>query len=102
MKESQSNFIPVRGLDYTVKLSGNDFARGMTPSEFTLPALGEELVDVDVTTNLLDVGRQILEILDRRQSQLDYEVTGKVRVDLPFVKSLPFSRQGSVNLDYGG
>ena len=92
--------IPVKGLDYSVRLSGNDFARGLTPRDFTLPAGGEELVDVDVTTNLLDVGRQLLSIIESQQSNVDYEVTGKLRVDLPFVNSLPFSRSGTVNLNY--
>lgn len=93
--------IPIRGMNYAVKLSGNDFASGVTPRSFTLPASGEEMVDIDVTTNILDVGRQLMRILETRQQDIDYSLSGKVQVDLPFVKALPFSRAGTVNLNYG-
>lgn len=90
--------IPISGINYAVKLAGVDFASGLTPNSFNIPANGEDLVTVDVSTNLIDSARQIFNVLRSRPENIDYQLSGDVKVDLPFVKSLPFSRTGQVNL----
>ena len=91
--------IPISGIDYAVKLAGVDFASGVTPNSFTLPANGEDLVNIDVSTNLLESARQIYNVIKQGPDSLDYQLSGNVKVNLPFVKSLPFSRSGKVDLN---
>lgn len=98
VQNPNSMAIPIRGLDYAVKLSGIDFASGTTPNGFTLAALGEDTVDIDVSTNLLDSARQIYTLLRQKPDNLDYQLSGKIVVDMPFIKSIPFSRTGQVDL----
>lgn len=90
--------IPINGLDYSVNIQGNEFARGVSASSFTLPANGEDLVEIDVSTNLLDSARQVYAMLKSGERNVDYSLSGNVQVNLPFVKSLPFSRSGQVDL----
>lgn len=90
--------IPIRGLDYSVSLAGAEFANGVSASSFTLPANGEDLVEIDVSTNLIDSARRVYALLKSGDDRVAYGLSGNVQVDLPFVKSLPFSRNGEVNL----
>lgn len=90
--------IPISGLDYVVNIGGSDFVRGVTASSFVLPANGEDLVQIDVSTNLLDSARHVYALLKSGDDNVDYSLSGNVKVDLPFVKSLPFSRSGQVDL----
>ena len=90
--------IPVRGMDYAVKLAGVNFAQGVTPNGFRIPALGEDLVDIDVTTNLLSSALQIYTIFKQQPETIDYQLSGKIAVDMPGLRALPFNRSGTVNL----
>ncbi len=90
--------IPINGLEYKVSLGGSEFARGVSANSFTLPATGEDVVEIDVSTNLLDSARHVYSLLKSGEDNLDYNLSGNVKVNLPFVKSLPFSRSGQVNL----
>lgn len=90
--------IPVSGLDYKVELGGSEFARGVSASSFSLPANGEDVVEIDVSTNLLDSARRVYALIKSGDESVDYNLSGNVKVNLPFVKSLPFSRTGQVDL----
>ncbi len=90
--------IPVSGLDYVVSLAGTEFARGVSANSFTLPATGEDVVEIDVSTNLLNSARHLYSLMKNGEENLDYNLSGNVKVNLPFIKSLPFSRTGQVNL----
>lgn len=90
--------IPISGLDYQVNLGGSEFARGVSATSFSLPANGEDVVQIEVSTNLLDSARHVYSLLKSGEDKVDYGLSGNIKVDLPFVKSLPFSRSGQVDL----
>lgn len=90
--------IPIKGIDYAIKLVGVDFASGVTPNAFTVPAKGENLVDIDVSTNVLESARQIYTVIKQGPESLDYSVSGSIAVDMPFVNAIPFSKTGQVSL----
>jgi LEA14-like dessication related protein len=95
--------VPVNGLDYAVKLAGIEFAQGVTPNAFTLPANGEDTVDIEVSMNLLESAQQLYKVFKAGPENLDYQLSGNISVDLPFVKSVPFSKSGQVNIKgFGG
>ncbi len=91
--------IPVKGLSYSLKLAGEDFATGLTPNAFSVPAYGEELIEVRLSTNLLSSLRHLAEWLSEDNSELDYELGGKVNIDLPLIGGIPFSSAGKINLN---
>ncbi len=98
VQNPNSIVIPISGLDYRVELGGSEFARGVSASSFSLPANGEDMVEIDVSTNLLDSARRVYALLKSGDDSVDYNLSGNVKVNLPFVKSLPFSRTGQVDL----
>ena len=90
--------VPIKGIQYSLKLADADFASGSTPQAFRVPAFGEELVAVDVSTNLLASAQHLLTFLNSGPDALNYELAGRVQVDLPFVGGIPFSQSGQVPL----
>ncbi|MEM6640415.1 MAG: LEA type 2 family protein [Pseudomonadota bacterium] len=90
--------LPISGMSYSVKFAGVDFASGVTPNAFRIPARGEHLVDIDVSTNLLRTAQQLMSVMRGNPDSLSYELTGSVDVDLPLVGSVPFSQSGEVAL----
>lgn len=90
--------IPVKGLNYDISLAGQKFASGLTPNSFSVDAYGESDIEVQLSTNLLSSLKHLAEWLSDDNKLLDYEVAGKVNVDLPLVGGIPFSTAGEINL----
>jgi LEA14-like dessication related protein len=90
--------VPIKGIQYAVRLADADFASGSTPKAFRIPALGEELVAVDVSTNLLASAQHLMTYLQSGPSSMNYELSGKVQVDLPLIGGIPFAQSGQVPL----
>lgn len=87
--------LPIRGLHFTMQLSGEDFGEGHSAKAFTVPALGQAEFDVGVTTNLAASLLKILPKLDRSSGVLDYRLRGTVETDLTFLRSIPFDEKGT-------
>ena len=90
--------LPIRGLTYTKELNGQDFGRGMTAQAFTVPALGEAEFDVVVTTNLATSLLRLLPQLEKNPEAVEYRLKGRVSTDLPFLRSIPFTMEGSLSM----
>lgn len=91
--------IPVRGMSYALKIAGDDFAKGVTPKAFTLPAYGETEVEVELTTNLISTLRQLQALMDKGEDVVSYQLTGKLDVAADFYDGvLPFTNQGELKL----
>ncbi len=86
-------------MNYAVKFAGVDFASGVTPNAFKIPANGEHLVEIDVTTNLLRSAQQLVRYFKDSPESLDYQLSGSIQVDIPFVGAVPFSRSGTVDFN---
>jgi LEA14-like dessication related protein len=92
--------IPVKAIEYELFLQGDSFAEGTTNAPFTVPALGETEFDMMVRTNFVSsIGRLLSRLETSPDRKLQYEMSGKVYVDLPFIRSVPFSDTGIVDLD---
>lgn len=91
--------IPVKGIDYELFLEGDSFAEGVANQPFVIPALGEHEFEMTVRTNFVSsIGRLLSRMNGRDGNKVDYAITGKVAVDLPFVRSIPFRDTGTVDL----
>jgi LEA14-like dessication related protein len=88
--------LPVRGLQYTMQLAGEDFGRGASTKAFTVPALGEAEFDMTVTTNLASSLLKILSRLDRNGGALEYRLQGTVETDWKFLRKIPFTETGKL------
>ena len=91
--------LPVRGLEYTIEIEGEQFASGESAASFEVPALGEAEFDMNVTTNLAGA---LLKVLARGPNssgqQVSYRLSGKVSLSQGLFRSIPFKQQGTFKL----
>lgn len=94
--------LPVRSVNYALKLDGQAFASGKTASEFSVPANGASQFAISVDLNLLQTAPQLLSIV--RQSareDVSYELDGRLALDLPFVPAVDYRNAGLIRLSAG-
>lgn len=92
--------LPVRSVDYTVRLAGQPFASGSATESFTLPAGGDGRFSIDVRTDLLSSASMLsVLILREGRREIDYELAGTLGVNIPFAKALDFREEGRVLLN---
>lgn len=90
--------LPVKGVTYAVKLAGQDFAAGLTPNAFSIPANGSDQVQVEVRTNLMESIGHLSRLFREGPQDVDYQLSGDIQIDLPFIGAIPFSRSGTIPL----
>jgi LEA14-like dessication related protein len=91
--------LPVKGLEYTIEVEGEQFASGESAASFEVPAFGEAEFDMNVTTNLAGA---LMKILARGPNALgrevSYRLSGKVNLSQGLFRSIPFKQQGTFKL----
>jgi LEA14-like dessication related protein len=91
--------LPIKGLDYKLFLEGDSFAEGLSNAPFVVPALGETEFDMTLRTNFVSsIGRLLSRLESANKREVRYAISGKVFVDLPMVRAIPFTETGTVNL----
>jgi len=89
--------LPVRHIEYGLKLDGQRFASGRTPCEFTVPADGNASFAISVDLNLLKTAPQLLYIVrDGTRRDIRYELEGELGVDIPLLPSIRYRNGGSI------
>ena len=89
--------LPVKAIEYSLYLQEDRFAEGESSESFVVPARGETEFDMTVKTSFMSSIARLLSKLDP-SGQVDYDLAGKVHVDLPFMKTIPFHQHGKVDL----
>lgn len=87
--------LPIGGLDYQVEVNGKPFATGVSNRAVTVPRYGTALLEVEGTSTLGSLIKQLKDIDILRDQTAQYLIKGTVRVsdrDL----SLPFEHRGDV------
>lgn len=95
--------LPVRSVSYGIKLDGQRFASGKTPSEFSVPANGDAMFAISVDLNLLQTAPRLLSIV--RQSvreDVKYELEGVLAVDIPLAPPVSYRNSGTIRLSSQG
>ena len=94
--------LPVRSVSYALKLDGQRFASGKTPSEFSVPANGDTQFAISVDLNLLQTAPQLLSIV--RQSvreDVSYELDGRLGRRHPAGPAVTYRNSGIIRLSSG-
>jgi LEA14-like dessication related protein len=86
--------LPVSGLSYAVTLNEQEFARGVSNENVVIPALGERLVHVTVTTGPLDWIKQVDHLQSKPETVPTYSITGVLYLEGLPGRKLPFSKSG--------
>jgi LEA14-like dessication related protein len=92
--------LPISELGYRVALAGSEFAEGRTENGFRVPAGGRERIRLSVSTDLLRSLEQVGGLLAAGRREVDYELDGRVWLDMPMRPSLRFADRGSIALDF--
>ena len=89
--------LPVSGVRYHVRIANQTFASGQTQGEFSIPASGSEAFDLSVELDVLNSASRVSSLLRSGMNErIEYELSGSLAVDIPFVNPLPFSATGTV------
>jgi LEA14-like dessication related protein len=91
--------LSISGMKYKLMINEKDFARGVNRHSVTLPAYGEEIVDVEVVSDLGSLLNQIRELGTGQIQTLSYRLSGSASLANSLIK-LPFDYQGEVDLSF--
>jgi LEA14-like dessication related protein len=94
--------LPVNHVSYGVRLDGHRFASGQTPSEFSIPASGDEQFAISVELDLLTTAPQLLSIVrDGARAEVPYELEGQLGLDIPLTPPVSYQTRGAIRLNSG-
>lgn len=91
--------LPLAGMSYQLYINDESFAQGVSNDHVTIPAFGEEMVEVNVVSNLGQLAKQLTDIGSQPRPLLQYRLDGQVKLD-NFVRSIPFSYAGEVKFEF--
>ncbi len=95
--------LPIRSIDYGIKLDGQRFASGQTVSDFTVPADGKTSFAISVELDLLQTSPQLLyAVRDAAHRDIGYELSGRFGVDIPLIPSVKYRNSGTIRLNSNG
>jgi len=88
--------LPISGLVFDIELNGQPFARGLSDKAVTVPRMSDAILEVQATSDLGRVLRQIRELQKSGRERVDYRISG--RISLEGVGSIPFERKGDLSM----
>jgi len=95
--------LPIKTVDYNVKLDGHRFASGATTSPFTVPAGSDSEFGISVDVNLLQTAPELLFVVrDASRRDIPYSLEGRLGVDIPYTKPVKFESAGLIRLQAAG
>lgn len=89
--------LPIAGMNYALQLNGKSFAKGVNNKPVDIPAHGEALAQVEVTSNVVGLLDHIKRLGRKDEPSLDYKVEGSVSLAHRMI-ALPFRHEGSLKL----
>jgi LEA14-like dessication related protein len=91
--------LPVRALEYTIEVEGQQFATGESANAFVVPALGDAEFDMNVTTDLAGtLIRLFARATGNLPSEIQYRLYGKLSLSQGLLRSIPFDQRGTFKL----
>lgn len=91
--------LPVKAVDYEVIFDDEKFAGGKTQGSFTVPANGMDSFAISVDLDFLSSATHLKSLMSGGlRENIAYELRGRLAVDIPLVKPIPFSNSGVINM----
>ncbi len=91
--------LPIKSIQYRVRLGEQRFASGETRGNFTVPSDGNGEFMISVELDLLRMTSQLSSLIGTgMRGNMDYELSGSFALDIPFAKPLAFSSSGRIEL----
>jgi LEA14-like dessication related protein len=90
--------LPVKGLEYTLQIEGEEFGSGESAASFLVPARGEAEFDMNVTTHLAGTLLKLLGRGSEALSHVAYRLSGQISLSQGWWRSIPFEERGTFKL----
>lgn len=87
--------LPISGLRYRLEVDGRDFGRGVSSRALRIPAYGEEVVELELSTNMLSMLDKLRRWSRNPPDAIPYAIQGELKLD-DRVRPFPFRREGTV------
>lgn len=89
--------LPIAGMEFRLYLNDEEFAHGLSDQRVTLPAFGEQLVEVQVTSGITGILGQVQRLGSGELKTFSYRLAGHVK---PLHRTLkyPFEYRGEIDL----
>jgi len=97
LKNPNAYELPIQGIDFQLDINGQAFADGVSNRSVTVPAYGEQVVALEVSSNLIQVFRQLQSLENSRSPGFEYRISGTVAVG-EYGQRLPFDYSGDMQL----
>ena len=92
--------LSVRGMEYTIYLNDRKFADGVSDRRFSVPAYGEKLIEVNLTSTVLRVFEQFKNLSNGESQVFRYRIAGSLSL-AGLRSSIPFSHEDAIDLSAG-
>jgi LEA14-like dessication related protein len=93
--------LPVRGVDFRLDINGQTFADGVSKQSVDVPAYGENVIELEVSSNLFQVFRQFQSLQESQSPGLEYRISGSMATAV-YGQKLPFDYSGELQLSEPG
>jgi LEA14-like dessication related protein len=87
----------IQGLDFEVELNRAPFASGVAGERVVVPAFGEALLQVEVSSSVWSLARQLREMGEGRQEEFNYRIHGRMSLGSRLA-AIPFESAGTIPL----
>ena len=89
--------LPVRGVDFRLDINSQAFADGVSSQPVDVPAYGENVIELEVSSNLLQVFRQFQLLQESESPGFEYRISGSMATGV-YGQKLPFDYSGELQL----
>lgn len=97
LQNSNDFALAIQGMNYEVFINEQSFAHGVSRSAVTIPAFGEDVIELEATSGLARIFEQLRNLGEGTTGSWHYRVIGGVKLENWPVK-LPFEYQGELRL----
>lgn len=87
----------IRGVDFQVELNQAPFASGVSSRLVDVPAFGEALLQLEVSSSVWSLARQLREMGEGRQEEFAYRIHGRMSLGSR-LGGIPFETTGIIPL----
>jgi len=89
--------LPVRGIDFRLDINGQTFADGVSSQSIDVPAYGENVIELEVSSNLFQVFHQFQSLQESQSPGFEYRISGSMATGV-YGQKLPFDFSGELLL----
>ncbi|WP_434458423.1 LEA type 2 family protein [Stutzerimonas urumqiensis] len=96
IRNPNEHSLPIRGLDYRVRLNDIELASGETRLWLTVPAHGTERLEVPVDTNLWRHMKYVVRLLEKPDRPIRYSLQGELKTGLMVGRDVHIATEGEI------